>query len=502
MNNAVGYEQVKKICRSIANLDHLGAIVGWDEAVMMPTGGAEERAEAMAELAGLRNKLVRSHEFLQALKAAEQETSHLDKIAQANLHEAQQLYNREVALDPDLVTQLSKATLQCQQLWRVLRAENNWQDFAKPFTHLVSLVREEAKQRASYSGKKPYDALLEIYERAFDTKALTALFSDLKKQIPPIVDEAVEKFKQKPIYKLQRNIPVHDQRQLVPQLATWLGFDFAHGRLDESHHPFCGGVAADVRMTTRYSETNFISAMMGVVHETGHARYEQGLPKQWSGMPIGLARSMAIHESQSLFYEMQIGCSREFFNFTTPIWHKALAKPEDDARFWRAENLHRMVTNVQPGYIRVDADEVTYPLHIILRFELEKALIEGEIEVADLPSLWNEKMQTYLQLSTLGNDRDGCMQDVHWPSGAFGYFPSYTLGAIIAAQLFDSLRRERPQVREEVQQGSFVSIGNWLSDKIWSKGSSVSSDELIRLATGESLTSKYYLEHLRARYLD
>ena len=276
-----------------------------------------------------------------------------------------------------------------------------------------------------------------------------------------------------------------------------IGFDFNHGRLDVSHHPFCSGDPEDVRLTTRYSEKEFVTAAMGTCHETGHARYEQGLPKQWLRQPVGRANSMATHESQSLLIEMQACRSPEFMNFLSPLVKRIFAEQEAFNR----DNLHHLYTTVKRDLIRVDADEVTYPLHVILRYEIEKELIEGGLKVADLPNAWNEKMEHYFEHNTDGNYKDGVMQDVHWPAGLFGYFPAYTLGSLTAAQLFNSAKKANPQIPTQLAQGNFSALFDWLGKNVHSKASSVNYDQLMQEACGESLNVDYFLNHVKARYL-
>ena len=288
------------------------------------------------------------------------------------------------------------------------------------------------------------------------------------------------------------------QKALGLEVMKMLQFDFNHGRLDESMHPFCGGIPSDVRITTRYDENEFAQSLMGIIHETGHARYEQGLPKSLSGLPSGEARSMGIHESQSLFFEMQIGRSDSF------IAHLAnyAAKHFDghNPELFSQENFYKLYTRVKKDFIRVDADELTYPAHVILRYEIERDLINGKIKHTDVPELWNNKMQTYLGLSTEGNYRNGCMQDIHWTDGAFGYFPSYTLGAMYAAQFMASMQKS-VDVDAAIQSGDLSPIFSWLSDNIWSKGSLLTTDELVKQATGETLNTAHFQNHLRSRYL-
>ncbi len=276
-----------------------------------------------------------------------------------------------------------------------------------------------------------------------------------------------------------------------------LGFDFDGGRLDISAHPFCGGVPQDVRITTRYNENDLLSALFGVIHETGHARYEQNLPRPWVDQPVGLARSTAIHESQSLFLKCSWDAASGFLTACYRRCASGLAIGRPLAR----TILSPRNQQVKPGFIRVDADEVSYPAHVILRYEIERALIDGEIEVDDIPSLWDEKMQHWLGLSTTGNYRDGCMQDIHWTDGGFGYFPSYTLGAMYAAQLMAAARRALPTLDRDIEEGDFSALFDWLRQNIWQHGSRFTTSQLIQQATGEDLNSRYFREHLTTRYL-
>jgi carboxypeptidase Taq len=276
-----------------------------------------------------------------------------------------------------------------------------------------------------------------------------------------------------------------------------LGFDFEAGRLDESVHPVSGGVPEDLRLTTRYREDDFAQSLMGTIHETGHARFEQNLPREWLGQPIGQARSYGIHESQSLSFEMQLARSRPFLGLLAPMLAEHLgAQPA-----FGADNLYALFTRVEPGFIRVEADEMTYPAHIMLRFEIERALIEAEIEPEDIPALWDEKMQALLGLDTRGNYRDGCMQDAHWTEGAFGYFPSYTLGAMYAAQWFAAMRRAMPNLDSGIAQGDLAPVFDWLRANIWSQASRWETPELARRASGEGLNPAHFRAHLERRYL-
>jgi carboxypeptidase Taq len=315
--------------------------------------------------------------------------------------------------------------------------------------------------------------------------------------LPGLVQQVRTKQAGETVLQASGPFPIEQQRALGVEVMGLLGFDFEGGRLDISTHPFCGGVAEDVRITTRYAENDFVRSLMGIVHETGHARYEQNLPRTLVDLPVGRARSMGIHESQSLSFEMQLGRSAAFVQGLAPLVQKHLgAQPA-----FGADNLARLLTRVQPGLIRVDADELTYPAHIVLRFEIERALIDGSIAAADIPALWDEKMESYLGLDTRGNFRNGCLQDIHWPSGSFGYFPSYTLGAMYAAQYVASMRRQHPKLDARIAAGDLSVVMDWLNRHIWSQASLWPTDELVQRATGEALNPAHFRAHLERRYL-
>ena len=276
-----------------------------------------------------------------------------------------------------------------------------------------------------------------------------------------------------------------------------MGFDFDYGRLDVSDHPFCSGVPDDVRITTRYDENDFMTALMGVLHETGHALYDRGLPVDWHGQPVGRARGMGVHESQSLLIEMQACRSRGFLEFAAPLMREAFG---GTGPAWEPENLYRAYVRVAPGLIRVDADEVTYPIHVLLRYRLERAMIDGRLEIADLPAAWADGMRKLLGLA-VPDDADGCLQDSHWPDGAFGYFPSYTVGALMAAQIFDAARRADSGIEPSIARGDFAPLRAWLTANVYGKGSFLPTDGLLIEATGRNLETAPFRAHLEARYL-
>ena len=495
MNSAL--ENLQEHFRKIHRLSHLAAITQWDQAAMMPPGGNQARSEAMAELAVIIHREKTNPQVGDWLDQADNEVS--DDDSKASLREMRRVWQQAAVMPEALVQAKSLAGSTCEHAWRTQRKENDWQGFAANLETVVKLSREEAQIRADSTGCSPYDALLELYEPGMCSAELDRIFSDVKTWLPSLIQSVCEQQKQDVVLTPAGPFPIEKQAALGRKVMTLLGFDFNHGRLDVSVHPFCGGVPEDVRITTRYSEADFTQALMGIIHETGHARYEQNRPAATLGLPVSQYRSMGIHESQSLFFEMQLGRSPAFLAYIKPWIVESLDKDGDSA--FELDNLCRIYNRVKPGFIRVDADEVTYPAHVILRYEIERDLVGGRIEVTDIPALWDEKMQASLGLDTRGNYRDGCMQDIHWTDGSFGYFPSYTLGAMVAAQLFAALRQQLPDVDEQICQGELQAIFGWLRTAIWQKGSRLETDALIRAATGESLNPVHFRQHLEQRYL-
>lgn len=491
------YQQLEKHFRKLSRLGHLDAICGWDQAAMMPAGGNQARGEAMAELAVLMHELATAPHLAEWFAAAAQED--LTVPQQTSLRAMERRWRQATVLPGRLVEAKSLAASKCEHAWREQRKNNDWRGFLPNLMEVVNLAREEAAVRAEYAGLGAYDALLDLYEPGMTCAQLDPLFGQVKTWLPQMIREVEEKQASRTYRTPEGPFPIEQQKQLGLEAMTLLGFDFDHGRLDVSTHPFCGGVPTDVRITTRYDEADFMTALLGVIHETGHARYEQNLPQEWAGLPVGEARSMGVHESQSLFFEMQLARSLEFTHQLAPMVARILNRESDPA--FSVDNIYRFNTRMKRGYIRVNADEITYPAHVILRYEIERALIQGDIEVTDIPELWDQKMQSYLGLSTRDNYRDGCMQDIHWTGGAFGYFPSYTLGAIYAAQLFAAAENSISGLREKIQRGELNELFAWLKASIWQRASTMPTDELIRTATGESLNAEYFQRHLRARYL-
>jgi carboxypeptidase Taq len=497
----MSFAKLEDLGRKLEALEHAQSILSVDEAVQMPVGGGEKRAEAMSMLAGLYHELAAAPEIASWIDGAESEAR--DATQAASVREFRRFYENLTCLSADFVRRQVNARVRCEQLWRELRPTGNWPAFLPAFEGVIALMREEAELRAAASGLAPYDAMMEQYDPGNRVADIAPVFAELKTFLKGFVPEAIahqdEKLKKRPLKPFNAPFPIDKQKALGHAMMEALGFDFDHGRLDISHHPFCGGVPSDVRMTTRYVTAEFISSLMGIVHETGHGLYEQGLPKQWSHMPLGRARGMAMHESQSLFVEMQLARSPEFWEWAMPVVAQHLGT--EALAGWDIEDLLSHIHRIRPGLIRVDADEATYPLHVILRFEIEQELVSGRLAPRDIPEIWDAKMTEYLGLSTIDDAKDGPMQDVHWPSSAFGYFPSYTQGALIAAQLRAALEIAQPAAREDIRNGRFVALNDWRREHIWSQASLYSTPELLERATGEKLQARYFIEHLKRRYL-
>ncbi len=490
------YKKLSRHYQKIANFSHLSAICGWDAATMMPSGGSDSRSAAMAELSVHIHQLSTSPLLEDLMLGAECEDLSIKE--KASLREMKRSWQLATALPDDLVQAKSLAGSKCEHAWRSQRPSNDWNGFCKNFAAVVKLSQEEAQIRADKTGLAPYDAMLDLYEPGMSSEQLDSIFGDLKIWLPNLTKEVQEKQATESFFKPNETYLTKEQNALGLEVMKTLGFDFDHGRLDISSHPFCGGTARDTRITTRYDEKDFVQSLMGIIHETGHARYEQGLPLEFAGLPVGQARSMGIHESQSLFFEMQLGRSNEFIHYLAPLAAKHF--PNNNQKVFEPDNLQKIYTRVKSGFIRVDADELTYPAHVILRYEIERDLINGNISYKDIPELWNLKMKQYLDIDLKGDYTNGCMQDIHWTDGAFGYFPSYTLGAMYAAQFMAAMQKEIDVVTCLTKM-ELAPIFNWLSDNIWLKASVLNTDELVINATGKKLDPDTFKAHLFSRYL-
>lgn len=465
---------------------------------MMPDGASEDRADQLATLSVIAHEMITAADMPELLARAEEAKAALDTWQAANLREMRRSWVHQNALPPDLVEARTRACNACEHAWREARRNADFKALLPTLAEVLAIMRRVGEAKAAALGTSLYDALLDEFEPGGRSARIDVIFAELKSFLPDLLGRVVEHQKRLPaVVPLEGPFAVEAQRRLGEEMSRRLGFDFHHGRLDVSEHPFTGGTADDVRITTRYDEKDFARSLMGVLHETGHGLYEAGLPRRWRHQPVGTARGMTLHESQSLLMEMQACRSDAFIAFAAPRMRAAFGK---DGPAWTEANLHRLYTKVEPGFIRVDADEVTYPLHIMLRYRLERAMLAGDLALADLPGAWNEGMRELLGIVP-PDDAVGCLQDIHWPDGGWGYFPTYTLGALAAAQLFAAARRAVPGLMEAVGRGDFTPLLAWLRANVHGKGSFDTTDAILAEATGAPLGAAAFKAHLESRYL-
>ena len=499
MAEAGAYKGLERRFRRLSLLGEASRLLEWDRATLMPRGGAEARAEQVTELALIRHAALIDPETAALLDETEAGAAALGPWQGANLAAMRRRWRHAVAVPAALHEAATRAALACEMAWREARKADDFATLEPQLTEVVRLAREIAVAKGEALGCAPYDALLDQYDPGLRTAHFEPLFARLEAVLPAMVEAALARQAERPPLPMPPGpFPVARQRRLGEALMRTLGFPFDHGRLDVSLHPFSGGTPEDLRITTRYDESDFRSAMMAVLHETGHALYEHQLPRAWRHQPVGEALGMALHESQSLIIEMQACRSRGFVAFAAPLIRESLAV---EGPAWSAENLYCLQTRVARSLIRVDADEVTYPLHILLRTRLERAMVAGDLGVGELPGAWADAMEQSLGIRP-GDDRDGCLQDIHWMEGIFGYFPTYTLGALAAAQLFQAARRAVPDLETAIGEGNFRPLLSWLAENVHGHASSLDAETLIRRASGRALDTAAFEAHLKARYLE
>ncbi len=496
------YIRLTKRFEKIATINEAAAMLGWDSSAMMPPGGGPARGDQLAVLAGLSHGLLTdpatAADIAEAMVGPMAGEAAAGDWHAANLALMRHAHTRATALPPDLVEAQSRASSACEKVWRIARAENDFSSVAPLLAEIVHLSREAAAALAPALKLSPYDALMDGYQPGIGTADVEPIFADYQSFLATALPAAIERQNAAPAPILPRG-PFAEaaQEALCRAMSERVGLDFNAARLDRSTHPFCGGTPTDTRITTRYNSGDFAQSLLGVLHETGHAMYERGLPKAFARQPVGEAAGMAAHESQSLIVEMQAVRSDAFLRFLGPELHKTFG---GDPAPYAARNLGLMFRRIGRGYIRVEADEMTYPAHVILRFRLEQALIAGDLAVADLPGAWNDGFFEVLGIRP-PDDSSGCLQDIHWYDGAFGYFPSYTLGAMAAAQLMAAARRALPDLDNALTRGDFGPLMGWLRAKVHGVGSLLGFNDLLRAATGKPLDPADFTAHLTARYL-
>jgi len=489
------YLQLCEKSREIALLGNTLGVLGWDQETYMPKGGVQYRAKQLAWLSGKMHELGTCDKFRDTLEAAENEDGDYSIIQAANLREFRHQFDRATKLPQSLVEKASEASSLGKVTWAEAREKSNFSIFAPHLETLLNIAREKA-ELWGYEDE-PYDALLSTYERGSKTSEVATLFNSVNDELAEIANAAVEKSASIPADLLIGDYPIAKQQQLNREVAEEMGFNFDNGRIDTTTHPFCTGIGPnDTRLTTRYLENDFTSSLFGVLHEAGHGLYDQGLPRDQHGLPVGDSSSLGIHESQSRLWENHVGRSRAF-------WTKWLPRAQEIFPHLASMDLDTFLTAINradKSFIRVESDEATYDLHILLRFGLERQMLNGEINVADVPAAWNEQF-TKLFGITPPDDTHGCLQDIHWAMGGLGYFATYTLGNFNSAQLHHCAMQD-PKIAKAFEQADFQPLLNWMRSNIHQHGSTYLPQDLIKKATQETTNPQYYVDHLRRRFLD
>jgi carboxypeptidase Taq len=481
----------------IALLESCLSLLGWDHKTYMPPKGSAHRAEQLALLAGMVHQRVTDPEVGELLSAVEASDLVRDAAVPSavNVREIRRTYDRETRVPEALVTELARTCAQAEDVWVEARKQSNFALFQPWLEKVIGLKRQEAQ--ALSTGGPLYDALLDEYEPGETSAHLARVFAELRDALVPLVQAIGASGRRPDLSILEREYPVPAQEAFGRTAAAAIGFDFEAGRLDVTTHPFCSGIGpGDTRLTTRYNVHDFVDAFFGVLHETGHGLYDQGMDPAHYGTPMGSFVSLGIHESQSRLWENLVGRSHAFWEYFHPRAQAQFPGALGDVGL---DAFHFAINDVRPSFIRTEADEVTYNLHVLLRFELEQALIGGDLKVGDVPGAWNETLKRHLGL-TPPDDRRGCLQDIHWSGGAFGYFPTYTLGNLYAAQFFAQARRELGDLDAMFRCGEFQPLLGWLTTKIHRQGQRHRAADLVKVLTGEPLNHRYLLEHLRAKF--
>jgi len=479
--------------REVSWLKSTSCALEWDQDTYMPPQALAFRAEQLAYLRGRAHRLFTARTVGEWIAECEQQGFAPHSVEGANVREWRRQFDQTTKVPASFVEKLERVKALAHESWRAARAQSKFALFQPQLAKIVAMIR----QKADYLGYEasPYDALLEEYEPGARAEGIARLFAELRPAIGSVLGSAVEHSAAVPDHWLPGKYPIAAQQLFNRRVAEAIGFDFAAGRIDTTTHPFCATLGAgDCRLTTRYNENDFTVSLFGILHEAGHGLYEQGLPPEQFGLPAGSAVSLGIHESQSRLWENHVGRSRSFWEH----WHPIACEYFPDLKPLAVEQVHAGVNRVRLSFIRVEADQVSYDLHIMLRFEVELKLVTGQLAVADVPGYWNEQFEQMSGLKVT-NDADGCLQDVHWSLGGIGYFPTYTLGNLNAAQLMQTARQENPSLNEELSRGQYQTLLAWLRQKVHREGSRYRPQELMQRVTGEPTSIRPHLEHLRGK---
>jgi carboxypeptidase Taq len=493
MNNNV-YDQLVAELERIFHIGSVCRLLEWDEQVNLPSGAAGIRASQSAAMAELHHQAATNPKIGEWLEALENQRDELSYDQTVVLKEAAKSYRRTTRLPSEFVQRKAHAQSKSYHAWVKARENNDFAAYAPFLQEQLDLTCEEANYLGE--GDAVYDYCIDKHDPEIKADTIEKLFTELKTGLIPLVDAILDS-PVKPDSSILKGFPIDRQNAFLKTVVNDIGFDFRHGRIDQSIHPFCGGIGPDIRMTTRFDENNPIDSLSSAIHEAGHGLYEQGLPRNTLGTALAEAVGMAVHESQSRLWENQVGRSRAFWNYYEPKYRKAFSTQLKDVS---SEALFLAINGVQRNPIRFESDEVTYNLHIILRFEIEKQLFDQTLAVKDLPEAWNTLSQEIIGL-TPKNDREGVLQDIHWCDGSFGYFPSYCLGNMLAAQIWYTVRDALPGLESELEQGNFKPLLDWLHEHIYQHGKRYNTLELTERVTEKALRPEALIRYLKDRYL-
>ncbi|MEF8832688.1 MAG: carboxypeptidase M32 [Candidatus Thermoplasmatota archaeon] len=489
------YEDLLEISKQLRNIQRSLFLLAWDERTYMPEGAVEGRSESKAELSQIYHKKLTSEKTKKVIDELNKESAQadMDEVQKAAVREMTRDFERKYKIPDELIKEMSKVSTKAQSAWEKAREKSDFELF---LPHLEKQI-ELKKEVAEYIGfeNEPYDALVDEYEPGFTAEKIENVFGPMKKELSSLATDIFSKELEPGEDVFEGNkFNVEKQKKVCKEVAEQLGYDYEQGRLDEAVHPFTMGMDDDVRITNRYDEDN-LNSLFSLMHETGHALYEQGLPSEWYGHPLGQRISMGYHESQSRMWENFIGRSKEFIDYIFPKLRDEFPSLEENTK----ESFYKRTNRVKPTFIRVEADEVTYNLHIALRFDLELGLFRDEIEPEETKTVWENKMDEYLDIVP-DDPANGVLQDIHWSAGQFGYFPTYALGNLYAAQIYDTAEHEINGLKSEIAIGNFDELRNWLRENIHEHGRKYKAEEMTKRLTGEGLDAKYHIDHLEDKY--
>ncbi|AFK18120.1 carboxypeptidase M32 [Haloferax mediterranei ATCC 33500] len=485
------YERLLTKYKRIANVEKAGGLLSWDQQVIMPDEGTPARSQQMSTLSALSHELMTDEEFGELLEAAEADDP-TDEQADV-LREIRRDYERAVRVPNDLVEEISATSSEAITAWKEAKAEDDFETFAPYLEKHVELKRKYAEHIDP--DRDPYEVLFEDYEPCLPLEQAEEILAEVREVLVSMIEDIRESDEELAVDAFEGEFPAGKQEELARDALTTLGYPWERGRLDTAPHPFSSGTQFDARVTTRYDESDPLGSLFSTIHEFGHALYTLGLPDEHYATPLGEDRDLSVHESQSRLWENHVGRSRAFWQHFLPTFEEHF--PETDAT---VEDAYEAANQVyEDNLIRVEADELTYHLHIVIRFELERELVSGDLSVEDVPEAWNDKYESYLGIRP-ETDSEGCLQDIHWAYGNFGYFPTYSLGSIMAAQLFAAAEEDIENLDEKIADGEFDDLREWLRENIHQHGRRYETNDLVKRATGDDFTADEFIDYVESKY--